>query len=313
MVTELLQKYIWLVQTFIRAGENGLSLDDITYRWEERFGTEYSRRTFNNHREAVEEVFGIHIGCNRSTNRYFVEYSEDVSDENAETAWLINTFTVNSMLSLGKERLSGRVSVEDIPSGHRHLTSIMEAMTENCKIVIGYKKYTSSETDTYTLRPYAVKEFAKRWYLVAYCLERKGLRVYGLDRIKSLEITDERFRMPKNFDVDELFATSFGIYIPEEKGQTIVFRTTQKEANFMRDLPLHSSQKELTTAQVRRIAPEYAGDGRVYFEIFVCPNEALIMEFCKHGARLEVMSPLAVREAVAAELRSAAEAYELNC
>ena len=313
MVTELLQKYIWLVQTFIRAGENGLSLDDITYRWEERFGTEYSRRTFNNHREAVEEVFGIHIGCNRSTNRYFVEYSEDVSDENAETAWLINTFTVNSMLSLGKERLSGRVSVEDIPSGHRHLTSIMEAMTENCKIVIGYKKYTSSETDTYTLRPYAVKEFAKRWYLVAYCLERKGLRVYGLDRIKSLEITDERFRMPKNFDVDELFATSFGIYIPEEKGQTIVFRTTQKEANFMRDLPLHSSQKELTTAQVRRIAPEYAGDGRVYFEIFVCPNEALIMEFCKHGARLEVMSPLAVREAVAAELRSAAEAYGLNC
>lgn len=309
MVTELLKKYIWLVQTFIRAGENGLSLDEITDRWEERFGSDYSRRTFNNHREAVEEVFGIRIGCNRSTNRYFVEYSEDVADENAETAWLINTFTVNSMLSLGKERLSGRVSVEDIPSGHRHLTSIMEAMTENCQIVIGYRKYTSSETDTYTLHPYAVKEFAKRWYLVAYCMERKGMRVYGLDRIRSLEITDERFRMPKNFDVDALFATSFGIYIPEENGQTIVFRTTQKEANFLRDLPLHSSQRELTAAQVRRLAPEYAGDGRVYFEIFVCPNEALTMEFCKHGARLEVLSPATVREAVAAELRKAAEQY----
>ena len=309
MVTELLQKYIWLVQTFIRAGERGLSLDEVTDRWEDRFGTDYSRRTFNNHREAVEEVFGIHIGCNRSTNRYFVEYSEDVSDENAEAAWLINTFTVNSVLSLGRERLSGRVSVEDIPSGHRHLTSIMEAMTENCEIVIGYKKYTSSETDRYTLRPYAVKEFAKRWYLVAYCMERKGMRVYGLDRIKSLEITDERFRMPKNFDVDTLFATSFGIYIPEEKGQTIVFRTTQKEANFLRDLSLHSSQRELTAAQVRRHAPEWAGDGRVYFDIFVCPNEALIMEFCKHGARLEVMSPEGVRDAVAAELRRAAEAY----
>ena len=309
MVTELLKKYIWLVQTFIRAGENGLSLDEITDRWEERFGSDYSRRTFNNHREAVEEVFGIRIGCNRSTNRYFIEYTEDVADENVETAWLINTFTVNSMLSLGKERLSGRVSVEDIPSGHRHLTSIMEAMTENCQIVIGYRKYTSSETDTYTLHPYAVKEFAKRWYLVAYCMERKGMRVYGLDRIRSLEITDERFRMPKGFDVDELFATSFGIYIPEDKGHTIVFRTTQKEANFLRDLPLHSSQRELTAAQVRRLAPEYAGDGRVYFEIFVCPNEALTMEFCKHGARLEVLSPATVREAVAAELRKAAELY----
>ena len=309
MVTELLQKYIWLVQTFIRAGERGLSLDEVIDRWEDRFGTDYSRRTFNNHREAVEEVFGIRIGCNRSTNRYFVEYSEDVSDESAEAAWLINTFTVNSVLSLGKERLSGRVSVEDIPSGHRHLTSIMEAMTENCEIVIGYKKYTRSETDMYTLRPYAVKEFAKRWYLVAYCIERKGMRVYGLDRIKSLEITGERFRMPKNFDVDALFATGFGIYIPEEKGQTIVFRTTQKEANFLRDLPLHSSQRELTPAQIRRHEPEWAGDGRVYFEMFVCPNEALVMEFCKHGARLEVMSPEGVRDAVATELRQAAEAY----
>ena len=310
MVTELLQKYIWLVQTFIRAGERGLSLDEISTKWEDMWGNEYSRRTFNNHREAVYEVFGIQIGCNRSSNRYFVEYSESVSDENAETAWLINTFTVNNMLSLGKERLSGRVSVEDIPSGHRHLTSIMGAMTENTEITIDYQKYTSEEASTYTLRPYAVKEFAKRWYLVAWCMERKGIRVYGLDRIKNLEISDRKFKMPKSFDVDELFATSFGIYIPEDKGQTIVFRTTQKEANFLRDLPIHSSQREMEPKDVRRLFPETTPISEdVFFEIFVCPNDALIMEFCKHGARLEVMAPEAVREAVAAELKKAAGLY----
>ena len=309
MVTELLKKYIWLVQTFIRAGERGLSLDEIACRWEERFDSDYSRRTVNNHREAVYEVFGIDIRCNRSTNRYFIEYSDDVSDENAETAWLINTFTVNSMLSLGKERLSGRVSVEDIPSGHRHLTSIMEAMTENQEIVIGYRKYTSKDTARYTLRPYAVKEFAKRWYIVGHCMERNAMRVYGLDRIMDLEITGRKFRMPKDFDVDRIFATSFGIYIPEEKGQTVVFRTTRKEANFLRDLPIHESQKELTAREARKHVPAEAGDESVYFEIFVCPNDALILEFCKHGGRLEVIAPASVREAVASELRKAAEQY----
>ena len=310
MVTELLKKYIWLVQTFIRAGERGLSLDEISQKWEDRFDSDYSRRTFNNHREAVYEVFGIHIGCNRSTNRYFIEYSDDVSDENAETAWLINTFTVNNMLSLGKERLSGRVSVEDIPSGHRHLTSIMEAMTDNCEIVIGYRKYTSDETDTYTIRPYAVKEFAKRWYIVGYCLEREAMRVYGLDRIMDLEITGRMFRMPKGFDVDELFATSFGIYIPEEKGQTIIFRTTPKEANFLRDLPIHDSQKEMKMKDVRRYFPEMPPISEdVYFEMFVCPNDALIMEFCKHAGKLEVLAPESVRQSVASELRKAAEQY----
>ena len=298
MVTELLQKYIWLIQTFIRAGERGLSLQEISEKWERRFDKAYSRRTFNNHREAIEEVFGIYIDCNRSTNRYFIEYSDDVSDENAESAWLINTFTVNNILSLGKERLSGRVSVEDIPSGHRHLTSIMEAMTDSHEIRIGYKKYTSSFSEELTLRPYAVKEYAKRWYLIAYCIERQGLRVYGLDRITSLDITGKTFKMPKRFDVDELFATSFGIYLPEGKAQTITFRTSENEARFLRDLPLHRSQEEK------------GKDGdMVVFSIFVCPDRNLIMEFCRYGSRIEVISPADVRSAVAEELRAAAQIY----
>ena len=298
MVTELLQKYIWLVQTFVRAGKNGLSLSEIEDRWESRFDLPYSRRTFNNHRDAVEEVFGIRIECNRSTNRYYIDYSEDVSDENAETAWLINTFTVNSMLSMGKQRLSGRVSVEDIPSGHLFLTAIMEAMTDGVEIEIDYQKYSAESAESLTLRPYAVKEFAKRWYLIAYCVEREGLRVYGLDRVRKLNVSGKGFKMPKEFDVDELFATSFGIYLPEGKAEVIKYRVSEKEAQFLRDLPLHRSQEEVERK-----------DGLVTFSIFACPDKNMIMEFCKFGSRIEVLSPAGVRESVASELQAAARIY----
>jgi len=305
MVSELLQKYIWLVQTFIRAGETGLSLQEISDKWESRFDSPYSRRTFNNHRKDVEDVFGIYIDCNRRTNRYFIEYSEDVADENAESAWLINTFTVGKVLSMGKQRLSGRVAVENIPSGHLHLTSVMEAMSDNHEIVIEYCKYSSKEAERLTLRPYAVKESAKRWYMIAYCIERQGLRVYGLDRVQSLEITDRSYKMPRGFDVDELFATSFGIYLPEQRAQKIVFRASGKEAKYLRDLPLHSSQCE-----------EESGQDHVTFSIFVCAKDKngkfyndLIMEFCRYGSRIEVLSPEDVREAVASELKKAASMY----
>lgn len=299
MVTELLQKYIWLVQTFIRAGEHGLSLEEITDKWEMRFDSDYPRRTFNNHRDAVEEVFGIAIGCNRSTNRYFIKAGEDISDESVENAWLINSFTVNNMLRLSKEKLQGRVSVEDIPSGHMYLTEVMEAMTENLEVVMEYHKYTSEESETLTIWPYAVKEFAKRWYIIAFCKEREGLRVYGLDRVKSMEVTGKKFRMKAGFDVDELFATSFGIYLPGGKGQTITFRCSEREAKFLRDLPLHSSQEE-----VRK-----DGDS-VIFSIFVCPDKNLIMEICKHGSRIEILSPAEVRDAVREELKKALAQYE---
>lgn len=298
MVTELLQKYIWLVQTFVRAGKSGLLLSEIEDRWKSRFNLPYSRRTFNNHREAVEEVFGIKIECNRSTNCYYIDYSEDVSDENAETAWLINTFTVNSMLSIGKQRLSGRVSVEDIPSGHLYLTAIMEAMTDGVEIEIDYQKYTADSAETLTLHPYAVKEFAKRWYLIAYCVERKGLRVYGLDRVRRLNVTTKSFKMPKGFDVDELFATSFGIYLPGAKAELIKYRVSEKEARFLRDLPMHRSQEEVEHK-----------DGFVTFSIFACPDKNMIMEFCKFGSMIEVLSPADVRESVASELQNAARIY----
>lgn len=298
MVTELLNKYIWLVNTFVRAGERGLSLDEICRRWESRFGSSYSRRTFNNHRMNVEEIFGIRIDCNRSTNRYFIDCSDDVSDENEESAWLINTFTVNNMLSLGKERLRGRVSVEDIPSGHRFLTVIMDAMTECRELRISYRKYTSTETGQYTIHPYAVKEAGRRWYLIGYCVEREGLRVYGLDRVLDITETGRTFRMDKDFDVDEMFATSFGIYLPEGSGKTITFRTGMKDASYLRDLPMHKSQEEI------------ANDGNsVTFSIFVCPDKAMIMEFCKFGSRIEVLSPESVRKEVAEELRRASELY----
>ena len=299
MVTELLEKYIWLVQTFIRAGEHGLSLEEITDKWEMRFDSDYPRRTFNNHRDAVEEVFGIEIGCNRSTNRYFIKAGENISDESAENAWLINTFTVNNMLRLSKEKLQGRVSVEDIPSGHMHLTEVMEAMTENLEVVMEYHKYTSEESETLTIWPYAVKEFAKRWYIIAYCKEREDLRVYGLDRVKNMKVTGKKFRMKNGFDVDELFATSFGIYLPGGKGQSITFKCSEREAKFLRDLPIHRSQEE-----VRK-----DGDN-VIFSIFVCPDKNLIMEICKHGSRIEILSPAEVRDAVREELAKALAQYK---
>ena len=299
MVSELLRKYIWLVQIFIKEGDRGLALEEILDKWEARWGSSYSRRTFNNHRLAIEEVFDIKIECNRSSMRYFVRYSEDLKDEDAGPAWLINTFTVNSLLALGKERLSGRISVEDIPSGQKYLTTIMDAMLDDKQLNMFYCKYTGNEVEEFNVMPYALKEFAKRWYVIGYCRERNGLRVYGLDRITFIRVSEESFKLPEGFDVDDIFASSFGIYLPDgSRAVDIVFRANKKEARYLRDLPLHHSQREL----------EVSSDS-VVFSVRLVPNSNLIMEFCKRGDRLEVLEPQEIRAQVAGELKRALALY----
>lgn len=311
MVSELIGKYIWLVQSLIAAGGGGMTFKELNEKYSRRFGQAYSRRTFNNHRLAVADLFGIDIDCDRSTNRYFIPYSGDVLDNNESIGWLVNTFTVNSLLSLGKERLSGRVSVEEIPSGQKYLTAIMQAMEDGKELEIVYGKYSSDSSETLHVQPFAIKEHEKRWYLVAFCHERAGAdrrnddinawRVYGLDRITSLQVTDVSFRMPKDFDVDGIFSQSYGIYFPKagQKPVTIRFKVTDEEARYLRDLPIHRSQVEENAAK---------GDGRI-FRIRVIPNRNLTMEFCRHAGRLEVIEPEEVRLSVKEELEKAYKQY----
>lgn len=311
MVSELIGKYIWLVQSLIAAGGGGMTFKELNEKYSRRFGQAYSRRTFNNHRLAVANLFGIDIDCDRSTNRYFIPYSGDVLDNNESIGWLVNTFTVNSLLSLGKERLSGRVSVEEIPSGQKYLTAIMQAMEDGKELEIVYGKYSSDSSETLHVQPFAIKEHEKRWYLVAFCHERAGAdrrnddinawRVYGLDRITSLQVTDVSFRMPKDFDVDGIFSQSYGIYFPKagQKPVTIRFKVTDEEARYLRDLPIHRSQVEENAAK---------GDGRI-FRIRVIPNRNLTMEFCRHAGRLEVIEPEEVRLSVKEELEKAYKQY----
>lgn len=296
MVPELVEKYIFLVQTFVEAGDTGLTWPQVRRRWEARYGTEYPRRSFANHRAAVEEVFGITITCDRSTNQYRIDAGESAVDKREAVEYLINTFTVNSLLTLGKERLSGRVAVEDVPSGQKWLTVAMQAMLDNAVLSITYHKYLSTEKDRRTIRPYAVKEFAKRWYLVGYSEEAGALRTYALDRIQAMERTGDSFKMPKGFNVDTLFRDSYGIYLPEnEKPVLVKLKATEREAAYLQDLPLHPSQVSL---------------GNGIFALRVIPNPNFIMELCSRADRLEVLEPLELRQAVQQALNNAIQLYE---
>ena len=122
-----------------------------------------------------------------------------------------------------------------------------------------------------------------------------------MDRIISIVPTGETFRMPREFKVDEMFEASYGIYPPEDEPPVLVtVRTTPREAAYLRDLPIHPSQVYLGDDN----------DGRSLFIFRVIPNPDLVMELCKRGSRLEVVSPEALRRQVIDELHNALKMYE---
>lgn len=62
----LFQEYIWLVNVISRAGK--ITLEDINLKWldtEMSEGMPLARSTFNRHKDAIQDMFGIDIECDK--------------------------------------------------------------------------------------------------------------------------------------------------------------------------------------------------------------------------------------------------------
>jgi len=92
MALNILNKYIWLADTIYNAGS--ISLKEINSKWLKSnlsIGKPLTRRTFHNHKIAIEEIFDINIGCNPITNEYYIEEFEEFG-KNKLIKWLLNSF-----------------------------------------------------------------------------------------------------------------------------------------------------------------------------------------------------------------------------
>jgi hypothetical protein len=212
----LFQRYIWLADTIYRAGK--ITFEEINKKWlrnEMSEDKEIPLRTFHNHRQAIEDLFDINIECDKRNGYvYYIENIDDMERGSIRT-WLLNTFAVNNLIN-ESHKLKRRILFEQIPSGQRFLTSVIEAMGGGLCLEITYQSFWRDEPNTVELEPYCVKVFKQRWCLLAFNPFYKALRTYAFDRILELRTTEKTFKLPPDFDAQTFFENSFGIIVDEE-------------------------------------------------------------------------------------------------
>ena len=278
----------------------GITFNEIKERWDNdrnmRQEGELVIRTFHRYRDKIEEDFCINIDCMR--NKYFISNREDL-DNDAIRLWLFNTYSINNLI--GKNgQLRKRILFEEIPSGKYYLTDVIEAMRNNQRIEIGYQKYQFDGSKQYVLEPYFVKSFKKRWYMIAYDTEAEMIKIFSMDRVTQFSHTAEKFKLPKDFNPQTYFDDCFGIInnddIPVE---TLRLKVYNDQDYFLRDLPLHPSQREL----------QYTDDYTI-FEYDIKITFDLMQEIMSHGEDWEVQAPQHLREEIRRRVQKMNELYK---
>ena len=295
-----LRKYTWLIDTIQRAGK--ISLQEISEKWQENRdlnnGDPLHRATFNRWIAAIGEQFGITISCQRVGGYlYYIENPEAIEEDKLKK-WMLDSFSVGNIIGENLT-LNDRIIVDPIPSGRLHLTTMLRAMREQRQVIITYHKFEGAKRATFPIKPYCIKLFENRWYVLAHNDLNDDLRIYGLDRIENATITDRSFILPDDFCAADYFADYFGIVVHQDvKPERIVIRADRNHKHYLNTLPLHHSQRLIEDCG------EYAD-----YELYLAPTYDFYMRLLHVGAMVEVIRPAHVRDTIRKWIKEMYEIY----
>jgi predicted DNA-binding transcriptional regulator YafY len=167
------------------------------------------------------------------------------------------------------------------------------------RIRFAYRSHTDEESRR-QIEPYAVMHTDGRWYLIGYCLMRKALRTFRLDRVSKLEMGTGKFRRPAGFDARK------------HMEQSMPFVQSEYRIDVWIEMPLEEAQQSFAPWRVALEARDGGTRvrcGRDRLEMFA----AMLLSM---GKRIVVHEPDALRQKfreLARQAERAAAASTVRC
>lgn len=187
-------------------------------------------------------------------------------------------------------------------SGHEWIETIYQAITNKQALTMTYKSYGKEES-TRTISPYLLKEYRNEWHMLAYSTANRpnaGTNVFKLCRIQKLTETKEAFFVDPNFNADEYFKYSLGIYHKHNQAPVEVKLLVKKDkiAQFQ-ETPIHPTQEIISKSETEMI---------ITFKVY--HTAELISTILGFGRDVALISPKDLKDEIINNLKHSLKNYE---
>ena len=129
---------------------------------------------------------------------------------------------------------------------------LTRALKERRVLKFQYRNLDADKAQARLVHPYHLGCIDNHWYLFAFDVKRQAMRTFALPRLKSPEITTERFKIPKKFNLGEYLKGSFSVFKGDDDYEVVVDFDSWG-ADLIRGRKWHGSQEitELPRRQLR--------------------------------------------------------------
>jgi predicted DNA-binding transcriptional regulator YafY len=177
------------------------------------------------------------------------------------------------------------------------LTSVQEAVQRQCHIEIDYFTMSRGRSTQRRVAPYKIWFYDETFYLIGHCAMRNGIRLFAVDRIERIRLTEDEFDIPDDFDAEDYMSSSFGVFQGEPV--KVCIRFSSEAAGYVSEKMWHPSQS---------VTPEPGGG--IVFTAEVAGIDEIKRWIMGWGSAAQVLDPPALRKAIAKETRNMLKFYE---
>lgn len=121
------------------------------------------------------------------------------------------------------------------------LQRLRTALLLQLTVELTYKKPYANRTSSYRIDPYALVLYEQGLYVQGYSHRSEGERLFAVDRMKRVIVTEERFEIPSSYSSAKRYADQFGLI--EEAPQEVKIWFSPDVAHLMKERQWHPSQR----------------------------------------------------------------------
>ena len=179
--------------------------------------------------------------------------------------------------------------------GMDNFTPLFNAIVEKQPLKLTYQSFKQDSKGTIIVHPYYLKQYNKRWFLIAWNDEFNFMANYAFDRIKGIENADVAYK-PTDVNWLDYFDEMIGVSKDTRtEPQKVLLWVSNASWPYVKTKPLHGATQRLVNMD----------ETGAYITIEVYLNYELEQQILSFGENMKVLEPVELKERIKKRLGDA--------
>ena len=183
--------------------------------------------------------------------------------------------------------------------GMDNFTPLFNAIVDKQPLKLTYQSFHMDSEETIIVHPYYLKQYNKRWFLIAWNDEYNFMANYAFDRIKGIADANVAYK-PTDVDFFDYFDEMIGVSKDTRtEPQTVKLWVSPAQWPYIKTKPLHGATQRLVSLDEKGAV--------ISIEVYL--NYELEQQLLSFGEKVKVLEPAELKERIKQRLLEAANNY----